>query len=59
MKPAIEQSIRNVIASLEMEGFEITDDTRELLRRVADGEATPEELIKEVVNAYKKRETNN
>lgn len=59
MKPTIEQSIRNVIASLEMEGFEITDDTRELLRRVADGEATPEELIKEVVNAYKKRETNN
>ena len=59
MKPAIEQSIRNVIASLEMEGFEITDDTRELLRRVADGEATAEELIKEVVNAYKKRETNN
>ena len=59
MKPTMEQSIRNVIASLEMEGFEITDDTRKLLRRVADGEATPEELIEEVVNAYKKRETNN
>lgn len=59
MKPTTEQAIRNVIASLEMEGFEITDDTRDFLRRVADGEATPEELVKEVVNAYKKRKANN
>lgn len=51
----IEQSIRNVIASFEMEGFEIDDNTREMLRKVANKEATPEELIKEIKSKYESK----
>ena len=52
MKPTTDQIIRNVVASLQIEGFDITDETKELLRKVADKEATPEELIKEIVSRY-------
>lgn len=48
-----EQIIRSVIATLEFEGFEVTDKTKELLRKVANKEATPEELIKEIINEHK------
>lgn len=51
----IEQSIRNVIASFEMEGFEIDDNTREMLCKVANKEATPEELIKEIKSKYESK----
>lgn len=49
-----EQKIQCVIGTMKLEGFEMTDKTKELLRKVANKEATAEELLKEVCNAHKK-----
>ena len=37
-----EQMVQCVIGTMQIEGFEVTDETRELLRKVADKEATAE-----------------
>lgn len=54
MDISTQEAINNALASLQMEGFEITDDTRELLRRYVEKEATVNELIEEIKNKYGK-----
>lgn len=49
-----EQKVQCVIGTMQIEGFEVTDKTRELLRKVANKEATAEELLKGVLHAYQK-----
>lgn len=54
MDISTQKTINNVVASLQMEGFEITDDTSELLFRYVEKEATADELIEEIKNKYGK-----
>ena len=48
-----DQMIKCVIGTMQIAGFEVTDKTRELLRKVADKEATAEELLEDVL--YKRK----
>lgn len=54
MDTITQKAINNAVASLQMEGFEITDDTKELLRRYVEKEATADELIEEIKSKYDK-----
>lgn len=54
MDTITQKAINNALASLQMEGFEITENTRELLRRYAEKEATADELIEEIKSKYGK-----
>lgn len=49
-----QEAINSALASLQMEGFEIIDDTEELLRRYVEKEATANELIEEIKSKYGK-----
>ena len=48
-----EQKVQCVIGTMQIEGFEVTDKTRELLQKVADKEATAEELLEDVLHKRK------
>lgn len=48
-----ERAINNAIASIEMEGFVITDEQRELVKRVVNKEISYEEALKSIKNKYK------
>lgn len=54
MDTITQKAINNAVASLQMEGFEITDDTKELLRRYVEKEATADELVEEIKSKYGK-----
>lgn len=48
-----ERAINNAIASIEMEGFVITDEQRELVKRVVNKEISYEEALESIKNKYK------
>ena len=43
MEMTVERAIRNAKASVEMEGFVISDETMELCRQLLEGKITDEE----------------
>ena len=48
----IDFRIDNIVASLEMEGFHVTDEDRELARRCAEGELTYDEAVLEIIGEH-------
>ena len=48
-----EQMVQCVIGTMQIAGFEVTDKTRELLQKVADKEATAEELLEKLLHKRK------
>ncbi|GHV15566.1 hypothetical protein FACS1894219_12510 [Clostridia bacterium] len=51
---SIETAIRNSEASLQMEGFELSDEISKECRRVLTGEITHEEYIARIKRKYHK-----
>lgn len=50
-----ERAINNAIASIEMEGFVITDEQRELVKKVVNKEIPYEEALETIKNKYKQQ----
>jgi selenophosphate synthetase-related protein len=49
----IDKNIANAVASVEMEGGKISDETKELVRKCALGEITLQECIDIIKSEYK------
>jgi hypothetical protein len=49
---AIERIISNSTASLEMEGLEVSEKSKERTRRLLKGEITMDKVIEEILKEY-------
>jgi hypothetical protein len=50
----VEKAIANVTAIMAIEGFELTDQDFENMRRIATGEATDDEVVADIIERYKR-----
>ena len=53
MRQSIEQSIRTAEVSLHMEGFQVSDDCKEMCRRMLSGEITMDQYLDYVKSSVK------
>lgn len=51
----IEDTVANTVATMAMEGFELTAEETDILRKIAGGEITAEDRIQYLRNSYQGR----
>lgn len=51
----IEDMVANTVATMAMEGFELTAEETDILRKIAGGEITAEDRIQYLRNSYQVR----
>lgn len=49
---SIERALNNAVASTNMEGFDLGEDQKELLRQIITGKKTLEEAIEQIRRKY-------
>ncbi len=50
-----ESKIRNIAGTLAIEGITLSDASRNDLKRIMSGKASCEQIIDEIISAYRKR----
>ena len=53
MSDDVERNLRNVVESMRIEGFEVTEETKQIARGILKGELDADNEVAKIVEEYK------